>query len=112
MCTDTIVILITSFVLCALGILMHNFKMYNLLAGYNTMPEKEKKKYNIEYSTKIMRNTFFVASFLLLSGMFISQYFDVYYYYLPIFYPIVIVGMVIFLFVYGSNSKKMKLPEE
>jgi len=102
-----VTISIVCLVLCILGILIHNFKMYFLISGYNMMSETKKKKYDIEKFAKAMRNVFFTGSFLMFTGMFFIQDFGL----MSYFNMIIIIGMVIFLIVYGQ-SKKIKLTKE
>ncbi len=109
--TVDVYIVVACAILCVSGILIYNFKMYWLISGYNTMPKEEKKKYNIKKYAKVMRNVFFIASLLIFSGAFIFQYLGISEYGTPIYFMTVIIGMVIFLIVYGQ-SKKIKSPKE
>ncbi len=111
MYTIDVYIVVACTIFCVSGILIHNFKMYWFISGYNTMPEEEKKKYNIKKYTKVMRNVFFIASLLILSGAFIFQRLGISEYCTPIYFMTITIGMVIFLIVYGQ-SKKIKSPKE
>ena len=106
-----IFICILCFILCVLGILIHDFKMHFLLAGYNAMSKEERKKYNIKKCTKMIRNTFCICSFLLLSGIFMFKYIGIYQYY-TVFFLIVIIGLIGYVFRYVINPDKLKLPEK
>jgi hypothetical protein len=99
------IICIICVVFCIIGVLICDFKMYYLISGYNTTTKEGKKKINIKVYAKVMRNILFSSSFLLFLGMFVFQYLDVYKYYMLIFFPVVIIGMVIFLVTYGKSSK-------
>lgn len=41
-----------------MGIIIHRFKLYNLIAGYNTMPKEDREKVDIKGVAKLMRNMF------------------------------------------------------
>lgn len=60
--------LLVAFLFILLGILVKYGKMYNLIAGYNTMPEKEKKQYDIEGIATVFRNTMFGMALIILAG--------------------------------------------
>ena len=45
--------------LMALGWGVDRYKLYGLIAGYNTMSKEEKAKVRIEDVARLMRNTFF-----------------------------------------------------
>ena len=102
------------FVICAifsiLGVLIYNFRMYFLIQGYYYLSKEEKKKINIKKYAKAKRNALFLCSLILILGMFVFQYFDIYQYYMLIFAPIVITGMVIFFMKY-YNSCKIKFDD-
>lgn len=58
-----------------IGLLIKNGKMYNLIAGYNTMSDKEKSKYNIEAIATLFRNVMFFMAFLIVIGYVLSKIF-------------------------------------
>jgi preprotein translocase subunit SecG len=101
---------IISAIFFILGLLIHNFKMYYLLSGYNTLSKDKRGKIDMDKLTKILRNVFFIFSILLFCGMFIFQYFRLYKYYWTVYFPVIFFGMIIFLFAYGhiKKSKFMK----
>ena len=59
-----------------LGILIKYGKMYYLIAGYNTLPPEEQKKYDIEGIATVFRNGMFGMAILMLIGYVVSLYKD------------------------------------
>ncbi len=57
-----------------LGILIKYGKLYFLIAGYNTMPQKEKENYDIEGIATVFRNSMFGMAFILIIGYFVAEY--------------------------------------
>lgn len=57
-----------------LGSLIKYGKMYFLIAGYNTMSEEEKEKYNIERIATVFRNAMFGMAFLIFIGFFLAKW--------------------------------------
>lgn len=53
-----------------MGILIKYGKFYFLIAGYNTLPAKEKARYDIEGIATVFRNTFFGMALIILVGYF------------------------------------------
>lgn len=90
-----------------LGILIKYGKMYFLIAGYNTMPEEEKEKYDIDGIATVFRNAMFGMAFTMLLGYLLSNYFE----YPDIekyaFFGALCIGIPYLLIV--SNSKKYKI---
>jgi Domain of unknown function (DUF3784) len=66
--------IIVAIIFILLGILIKNGKMYNLIAGYNTMTEKEKEKINVLGIAILMRNVFFGMAIIILVGYLISKW--------------------------------------
>jgi len=64
---------LTALIFIFLGILIKYGKMYNLIAGYNTMSKKEKKKVDIKGIATLMRNVMFGMALLILIGYLISK---------------------------------------
>lgn len=94
-------------ILIILGILIKYGKMHFLIAGYNTMPKKEKVKYDIEGIASVARNALFGMAFLMIIGYFISTYVNK-----PQVASIIIpVGVIIFVLyaIIEANSKKYKI---
>ena len=92
--------------LILLGIVIKHFKLYFLIAGYNTMSKAAKKNVNIEKVATLLRNVlFFMGLSIILLGV-ASPYLENPEIASCIFFPIVI-GSVIFL-LFKSNSKTYK----
>jgi hypothetical protein len=64
---DIVFILVGAF-LALIGIVVSRFKLYNLIAGYNTMDEKEKTEYDIEGFAKLLRSVFLVTGISIITG--------------------------------------------
>ncbi len=93
-----------------LGILIKYGKMYFLMAGYNTMPEEEKEKYNIEGIATVFRNVMFGMALIIVVGYFIArltEYPNIQNY---AFWTSMIIGIPYLLI--ESNSKKHKKNQE
>lgn len=53
-----------------IGLIIKKFKVSGLIAGYNTAPEEEKKKYNVEKMTRYVGNFIMLLSLILIvSGL-------------------------------------------
>ncbi|WP_224485072.1 DUF3784 domain-containing protein [Robertkochia aurantiaca] len=59
-----------------LGILVRYAKMYNLIAGYNSMDEEEKARYDIEAIAHIFGNVMFYMATITILGYGLSLYLD------------------------------------
>ena len=66
----------TALIFIALGILIKYFKMYSLIAGYNTMSKKEKKNIDIKKLADVLRNGMFGMAMILIFGYLISEYYQ------------------------------------
>lgn len=61
---------ITAFVLLVFGILIKEFKVYNLIAGYNTLPKEKKRNINPErLAHKVGITLYLIAFCTALSGI-------------------------------------------
>jgi len=67
-----ILFLIVSVFFIILGISIKHLKMYYLVAGYNTLPEKEKKEYDIEKFALLLRNVFVIIGLIILGSVLIT----------------------------------------
>lgn len=93
-----------AFFFMVLGVLVYRFP--NLIAGYNTMPEEEKAKVDVEGLKKWSRNMFVIIGVLLIIANYVSHslsfvdpdYVDY------AFYVIVVVGLVILV----AGAQKFK----
>jgi hypothetical protein len=57
-----------------IGILVKYGKMYSLIAGYNTMTQEEKDKYDIEGIATLMKNVMFGMAFVMIAGLLLSYW--------------------------------------
>jgi len=60
--------MLLSTIFIILGILIHRYKYYNLIAGYNQAPEHIKKQYDIEGLAKHIGNGLITLGVLLILG--------------------------------------------
>ncbi|MEH6763547.1 MAG: DUF3784 domain-containing protein [Aequorivita antarctica] len=92
--------------LILLGILIKHFKLYFLIAGYNTMSKAEKEKVKIEKVAVLLRNVLIIIGLSMILLGFANSYLENPHVANYLFFPIVI-GSVIYLLV-KSNSKAYK----
>jgi len=92
------------FIIC--GILIKHGKMYFLLAGYNTMPKKEREKYDISKIATVFRNTMFGMALIILIGYFSAEWFKNPNIENIAFYGAILIGVPYLLI--KINSKKYK----
>ncbi len=92
--------------LILLGIVIKHFKLYFLIAGYNTMGKADKEKVNIEKVATLLRNVLVFMGLSIIFLGFAGSYMENPEIASYTFFPIVI-GSVIFLLV-KSNSKSYK----
>lgn len=99
--------LVGAIILITLGILIKYGKMHFLIAGYNTLPKKEKAKYDIEGIASVMRNALFGMALFIIIGYCISKYTNN-----PLVASaIVTIGTIVFVLyaIIEANSKKYKI---
>ncbi|HET7360501.1 MAG TPA: DUF3784 domain-containing protein, partial [Salinimicrobium sp.] len=89
-----------------LGILIKYGKMYFLIAGYNTMPKKEKEKYDISGIATVFRNTMFGMALIIIIGYFLADWFKNPDIENITFYGAILIGLPYLLI--KSNSSKYK----
>ncbi len=65
--------ILVALIFILLGILIKNGKMYNLIAGYNTMSKEKQEKVDIEGIATLMRTVLFGMALIVLLGFFISK---------------------------------------
>jgi len=65
--------IVVAIIFVTLGVLIKHGKMYGLIAGYNTMSQEEKEKYNIEGIATVFRNAMFGMSLIIILGYFIAE---------------------------------------
>jgi len=86
-----------------LGILVKYGKMYFLIAGYNTMSEKEKSRYNIKKLGNLFGNVMFAMAGIVLLGYFLSIWLnDPSFEYISV--PIAVIVGVPYLIIKGNSS--------
>lgn len=61
--------LYVALIFAILGIAVKYGKMYHLMAGYNTLPEKERRKYNAKGLAAILANTLFGMAVAITGGV-------------------------------------------
>lgn len=102
--------MVVAFIFIVLGILIKYGKMYFLIAGYNTLPKKEKEKYHIEGIATVFRNVMFSMAFIILAGYFITKSTQNQQIQNFAFWISIIVGVPYLLI--ETNSKKFKKNQE
>ena len=65
--------LVVAIVFVVLGVLIKYGKLYNLIAGYNTLSDEEKDKIDIEGIGELMKNVFFAMALIVLAGIYFSK---------------------------------------
>jgi len=90
-----------------LGIVVKYGKMFSLIAGYNTLPEKEKAKYDIEGIASVFRNGMFGMAFILIIGIIWAKWLNNPDIEILATYIAIIIGLPYLVIV--SNSKKFKI---
>lgn len=98
--------LLSAFLFILLGVLIKYGKCYFLIAGYNTMSEEEKEKYNIQAIATLFRNVMFAMAILIIIGYFASKWFENSSLQNIFFYAALFIGIPYLLI--KSNSKKYK----
>ncbi|QNJ97568.1 DUF3784 domain-containing protein [Constantimarinum furrinae] len=67
--------IVVAIIFILLGVLIRYCKWYFLIAGYNTMSDEEKQKYDIEGIAKLFRNVMFGMASMIILGYFIAKFF-------------------------------------
>lgn len=93
--------------LTLLGIVIKHFKLYFLIAGYNTMSKKEKEKVKIEKVAILFRNVLIFIGLSLVIMSLATLYIDNPEITNYLFFAIIL-GSVIFLLVKSNSSKYKK----
>ena len=71
-----IINVITGIFFIAIGVIIKYGKMHNLIAGYNTMSEEKKKRFNITGFTSLLRNCLVLMGIIIISGHYILSYLE------------------------------------
>jgi hypothetical protein len=90
-----------------LGILIKYGRMYFLIAGYNTMSQKEKEKFDIKGIATVFRNVMFAMSLTILIGHFIALKLENQIIENIVFWAAITIGISYLLIKF--NSKKLKI---
>ena len=99
--------LLSAFIFIILGLLIKNGKMYNLIAGYNTMSSEKKATYNIEGIATLFRNVLFIIAGMIVIGYALSKYSENSSIQDYFFWTAMAIGIPYLLI--RSNSKKFKI---
>lgn len=65
---SSLVLLLTGVLFVIIGLAVKHFKLYDLMAGYNTMSPEEKEKVNIEKLSTLFRDVFVIMGVLMILG--------------------------------------------
>jgi hypothetical protein len=76
------------------------------MAGYNTLPQEEKKKYDVEGIASVFRNAMFFMAFVISLGYYISQWSEIQEIKFYSFYGALVIGIPYLLI--NSNKNKYK----
>lgn len=102
--------LVVSVIFIVLGILIKYGKMYFLIAGYNTMTQEEKAKYDIEGIATVFRNAMFGMAALLVMAHFTAKQLAQPYIEIVTMFVVIIIGVAYLLI--ASNSSKYKVDND
>ena len=91
----------------SLGALIHYGKLYNLIAGYNTMPTSEKKKVDIEGVAKLFWYVMLVMGLAFMSLKSVILTLDIAEYKEVLFWGILIIGLG--FLIWQSNPNRYKV---
>ena len=103
-------IIVVSIIFIILGIAIKYGKMYFLIAGYNTMSEKEQKQYDIDGIASVFRNTMFGMSLIMILGYLISKWTENPEIETHVLFGALIIGLPYLLIV--SNLRKYKIKKD
>lgn len=99
--------LIVALIFIILGVLIKNFKIYFLIAGYNTMSKEDQEKHDIECIATVFRNAMFGMAIILLLGYGISKWFHNSNIELITLFVAIIIGLPYLLIVSNSSIYKI-----
>lgn len=99
-----------SIIFVLLGIAIKYGKMYFLIAGYNTMSEKERKQYDVDGLASVFRNAMFGMAFIMILGYFISKWLENPKIEMFTLFGAILMGLPYLLIV--SNSNKYKINKD
>jgi len=89
-----------------IGLVVHKYKLYNLIAGYNTMSDEEKSQFDIKRYARVFGIVFYVMGIgIIVCGLvFYTFHLDQNYLVLP--FVVVVLGGVVYLNVFGQTMKR------
>ncbi len=88
-----------------LGIILSNGKGSFLIAGFNTLPQEEKEKYDTVAFCKFMGKTMFALSFSMVLWV-LSEAYEINW--LFVFGLILFIGIVVFTLIYANTGNRFK----
>ena len=91
-----------------IGICIKFFKMYFLIAGYNTMSAKEKEKYNIEKIANLFLGVMVLMGSINIAGFFIEKYTSLWKDYDISRSALILSVVVVMPLLFFANSKKFR----
>ncbi|WP_435413450.1 DUF3784 domain-containing protein [Psychroserpens mesophilus] len=103
-------LILVAILFIALGTAIKYGKMYFLIAGYNTMSEKEQKKYDIEGIATVFRNAMFGMALIMIIGYLISKWLENPKIEAFVLFGAIMIGLPYLLIV--SNSGKYKIKKD
>lgn len=90
-----------------IGVLIKYGKMYFLIAGYNTMTQKEKQHCDIEGIATLMKNVMFGMAFVMIAGLLLSYWTGISDYKFHALVLVLVVGVPYLLI--KANSDRYKI---
>jgi len=103
-------LIIVSIIFIVLGIAIKYGKLYFLIAGYNTMSEKERAKYDIDGIASVFRNAMFGMSIIMILGYGVSKWLENPKIEMYALFGALAIGLPYVLIL--SNSNKYKIKED
>lgn len=105
---ENIIFIGTGLFIALSGIIIQKFKLYFLIAGYNTATPSEKKRIIIERVAIAMRNTFLVIGFLWVSIPIILELLGILQIYSALILIMTTIGGIIWLVRTLNTNEKFK----
>lgn len=97
--------IIWGFILIIIGFLVQKGKLYDLIAGYNTLAQNEKESFNIKKYALVFRNTLVLLGLVIILLSILFYYLDIQPLYMIIIELILIFASVIYLNAIGQVIK-------
>ena len=102
------VIVFSGIIVMGLGIYIHKAKAYQLIAGYNTLSDKEKEKFDIKSYALIFRNTFISMGILMIASYPVLRFFHLEKYLSLVAISIIIIGVLYLNYLGKAYREKVK----